>query len=101
MRELSDAEFATLALGGLCEADRMRLAASVLTSIRNPARYHDLLHIAHETARHADCLERRLRAALTRDGICRPTGQPPAAGQLRPGRRATGAGGAFLIEEAK
>jgi len=51
---------------------RITLCSQFLGEITNPGAHAALRNHAHMMARHADCLERQIRAAAQRDGYCLP-----------------------------
>lgn len=94
MRRMSPSEAAALFLSEMPEDERIDACRKAMLSIRNPGHYQGLLTASHEIARHADCLERQLKLAASRDGFC----QPDTSGHLpRGGHKAAPRGPLTLL----
>ena len=96
MNRLTTQQAARLFLSEMPAQDRVAIATELLHEIVNPGMYAQLRDHAHEIARHADGLERKLRAAAARDGFCEP-GATAASGHLPRGVGDAAPRGSFQI----
>jgi len=97
MNHLTNQQAARLFLSEMPASDRVAIATDLLRQIVNPGMYAELRVHAHEIARHADCLERQLRAAALRDGFCQPETTIASSGHLPRGATVAASRGPFQI----
>lgn len=85
MRRLAPLQAMRLITEDMRSEDRIGLCSQFLGEITNPGAYAALRDHAHMMARHADCLERQLKLAASRDGFCWPEGADPSGNFPRGG----------------
>ena len=96
MKRLAPLQAFRLITEDLGSSARIALCSQYLVEIDNPGAYAALRDHAHQIARHADCLERQLKRAASRDGLCRPEAVS-ASGDLPRGGGDAAPRGSFQI----